>query len=316
MGRLDIVQQRKMEGLRIFFNTLEYRTPHFHDSIEIIWVMEGRLLVYSEGDTLTLNEGETLIFNMNRLHEYKKLDDEGCTMLAYQIGPSFLEKEVEDIRDVHFDAHALKYLPGELKEKIEYDLFQVAYQYIASLPYYELYCKSKIQEVIYELLLNGSYQKISAEESIRTKSQNARFQRLMQFVDQNYMKKIRLIDFAESENLSLSSVGHLMKKEINMNFQEYVNYIRFNAAYKLMLTTKYNMTDICIESGFSDYRYFVNTFIQYTGMTPKEYSSRIQAMVGDETQMHHSIHSRERFYNSEQSIALLEKYKERYIKGC
>ncbi len=300
-----------MEGLRLFFNTLEYRTPHFHKDFELVWAVNGNLHVKSEHKSFLIKEGEMVFLNMNQPHEMKKAE-ESCTVLTFQIAPDLLENEVPDIRKIFFSELGLNSLPPKQKAQVESLLLEVATQYIGEFPYFMLFCKSRLQELVYLMLTGISHHTITDEKQNEDKLKNARLQRLFQFVDQNYTKKIRLNDFAEMEGLSLSSVSHFMKKETNMSFQEYVNYVRFNAACNLIMTTKYNMMDICMESGFSDYRYFSNTFLQKTGMTPREYSEKIRSMVRDETKMHHSIYSKERFYTAEQSLRLLEKYRLRY----
>ncbi|HIS25612.1 MAG TPA: helix-turn-helix transcriptional regulator [Candidatus Pullilachnospira intestinigallinarum] len=311
MSTVNIIQRRKMEGLRLFFNTLEYRTPHFHKDFELVWAVNGNLHVKSEQKSFLIKEGEMVFLNTNQPHEMKKAE-ESCTILTFQIAPDLLENEVPDIRNIFFSELGLNSLTKNQKVQVEKLLLEVAGQYIGEAPYFALYCRSRLQELVYLMLTGISHHTITDEKQNESKLKNARLQRLFRFVDQNYMKKIRLNDFAEMEGLSLSSVSHFMKKETNMSFQEYVNYVRFNAACSLIMTTKYNMMDICMESGFSDYRYFSNTFLRKTGMTPREYSEKVRSLVGDETKMHHNIYSKERFYTAEQSLKLLEKYSLRY----
>ena len=45
---------------------------------------------------------------------------------------------------------------------------------------------------------------------------------------------------------------------MHQSFREYVDLVRYNAACKMMMTGRYKMLDICMECGFSDYRYFSN----------------------------------------------------------
>lgn len=66
------------------------------------------------------------------------------------------------------------------------------------------------------------------------------------------------------------------------------------------------MLDVCMEAGFSDYRYFTRAFRQHLGMTPEEYSRQSGRHQVDRGQLHHSIHSLERFYGAEDSLRILE----------
>ena len=41
MNETEIIQHPQIDGLRIFFDTVDYRTPHVHEEFELIWLMEG-----------------------------------------------------------------------------------------------------------------------------------------------------------------------------------------------------------------------------------------------------------------------------------
>lgn len=115
------------------------------------------------------------------------------------------------------------------------------------------------------------------------------------------MHKIRLSDFARAERRSMSYLSHFVKEALGQSFQEYVNTVRFHCACKLIAAGQRRMLDVCVASGFSDYRYFSAAFQKRLGMTPEEYSRQPQSPVLDEMQVHHSLHSLERFYSREKA---------------
>ena len=68
------------------------------------------------------------------------------------------------------------------------------------------------------------------------------------------------------------------------------------------------MLEICMKSGFSDYRYFSRAFQKQCGMTPEEYSRSARATWVENVQVCHSIHSRELFYSWEDSLRIIDIY--------
>jgi AraC-like DNA-binding protein len=68
------------------------------------------------------------------------------------------------------------------------------------------------------------------------------------------------------------------------------------------------MLDVCMESGFSDYRYFSREFLRQYGMTPEEYSRYAKRTHLESTAVRHSLHSVERFYSRQDSQILRDKY--------
>ena len=132
--------------------------------------------------------------------------------------------------------------------------------------------------------------------------------RLIQYVDENYMHKIRLADFAQSEGCSVSYLSRFIKDTMNQSFQEYVASVRFNCACKLIASGDMKMLDVCMEAGFSDYRYFSREFQRQHGMTPGEYRHCMRGVKLPAPAVHHSLHSVERFYSEQESQILAEKF--------
>jgi AraC-like DNA-binding protein len=96
---------------------------------------------------------------------------------------------------------------------------------------------------------------------------------------------------------------------MNQTFQDYVNSVRFSHACKRIAEGKLSMLSICLESGFSDYRYFSRAFQENYGMTPAEYSRKSTAVITETASHTHSLHSQERFLTRGQSLGILRNYK-------
>ena len=134
---------------------------------------------------------------------------------------------------------------------------------------------------------------------------NALLKRLVRFVEENHRSKIKLSDFAADEGYSVSYLSRYIKERMNQTFQEYVTAVRLSSARQAIAAGGKRMLDICMESGFSDYRYFCKAFRKQYGMTPEAYKRRSNenrepAAAGS------SIQSEERFYSREESLAILE----------
>ena len=56
-----------------------------------------------------------------------------------------------------------------------------------------------------------------------------------------------------------------------MTFQEYVQSIRIQESYRLLINTSKKVLDIAMSVGYSDVRFFYDIFKKQTGMTPTQY---------------------------------------------
>ena len=93
----------------------------------------------------------------------------------------------------------------------------------------------------------------------------------MDYIDENFRRKLLLGEIARREGLTMPYLSHLFKDTLGMSFQEYLKKRRFEYARSLLLGTRKSLLDISLESGFSDARYMIRMFEGEFGCTPKEY---------------------------------------------
>lgn len=304
MNELEIIRHSRIPGMTVFFNTVDYRTPHFHPEWELIWLLDNPMLVSSAGGSFRAERGDLLLFQPGEPHELHKIE-ENSTFLCLQVSPELLRME----NDLVVETIALKpYLPDEQMEQIRNILLDIAEAYIAKETYNALFCIGQVCLIYHQIFSAIPVRAITREERLSQEKRNKRLSSLIQFVDENYMHKIRLSDFAEAEGFSMSYLSHFIKSTLNQSFQEYVNSVRINCACKLIAGGEDKLTAVCLESGFSDYRYFSAAFKKQFGMTPEQYKHSLKKP--ENAVIHHSIHSLEQFYTDEQSEAILARLRD------
>lgn len=303
MRELEIIQHRKIEGLTLFLNTVDYRTTHVHSEWELIWILDQPLSVTCDSKSFRAEPGQMVLFSPNEPHELHRVTT-GCTFLCLQIS----QKTLPDMAQMAVTDH----MPHQWLNQQEYIQLQewvrgVMEHYLHRTEHYSLYCMGQSYLILYRLLSRMPTRERSKEELAAINKRNARLKRLLQFVDENYMYKIRLTDFAQQEQCSLSYLSRFIKEVLNQNFQDYVTSVRFQNACKLIAGGRKKMLDVCMESGFSDYRYFSREFQRHYGMTPEQYRQYAEKHKLQIQAERHSIHSVERFYSDEESLEILQK---------
>ena len=304
MNELEIIEHRQMEGLSAFINTVDYRTPHMHPEWELIWVLDEALCVGCGQTDFIVQPGQMVLFSPNEPHEFHKVD-KSATFVCLQISPALLpvwKQLVVEARLLH--EHMEDNAFRELKRKTA----AVMMAYLNREENYALFCLGESCLIMHQLLSSLPTHVLTTEESASIDRRNARLKRLIRFVDENYMHKIRLSDFAETEGCSMTHLSHFIKSAMNQTFQEYVNSVRFNCACELIAAGERKMLDVCMESGFSDYRYFSRAFRERYNMTPEEYARYAGRFQLESAVTHRSIYSMERFYSGEESLKLLKQY--------
>ena len=315
-SKLDVLNYKQMDGLRVFLNTLDYRTPHFHKELEILLILDGDLEILSERFHLSAGRGDMVLCNSGEAHELRKRT-KSCTILYYHVAPSLLLGEVSEFEQIRFTEPSLQGgLPPAVAQECRALLLDAALSYLTQPPYYQLHCVGKMKELVYLCLANLPHKVLTEDVCQQRGSQKQRLQRLLHFVEENYMHKIRLGDFAQQEGMAVSSLSHFFKKLTHQSFQQYVNTVRFHAACRLLAAGQDKLLDICYNAGFSDYKYFSAAFLQRTGMTPEVYRQRIQEPQKDLLDEHQSsktfftLHSVEHFYTPQESVRRIRQYQQ------
>jgi len=304
-NEIEIIQYSSLEGITIFFNTLYYRTPHQHKVLELLWCIKNDLEIIIQNSSMTVSPGDIVIFNPEEIHELKGAE-EGTVFLCLQIDLS--ENAWSKVyKNLQFDGHRVgDYASaGEVKALTD-DIADIAQMYYAKKEGYELYCSGKASLLVYNLMQKVPCRLLTIGEATERRRKSERMERLLEFVDENYMNKIRLTDFASMEDCSVSYLSHLVKETLNQSFQEYVCQVRLNEACRMISNNADKLIDVCIESGFSDYRYFCKAFKERFNMRPEEYRQNEKSFKSA-VKMHYSPHSREVRYSDEESLKMLEK---------
>lgn len=299
MKELEIVRHRQIDGLSIFFDTVEYRTPHFHSEWELIWITEGALEIGYGADKCTGREGDLFLFYPGQVHEFRQLEGR-ATFLCLQILPDLFLPAVPTIAKTALkDSHVNPCCTQDECAALRRGMQRVMRDYLECRPFYELSCVGQSALLLHGLLkLMPSYG-VSEEERIQIDKRNARLERFIRFVDENYTHKISLSEFAGREGCTTSYMSRFIKSALNQNFQQYVGSVRYHSACRMIESGETRMLDVCQAAGYSDYRYFSKAFRQHNGLTPEEYAR--QGVRQQDDHSCRSLHSVEQFYSKEQS---------------
>ena len=218
MSELEIIRHQQIGGISVFFDTVEYRTPHFHPEWELIWILSGCLSVLSRQREDRAYPGDLFFFCPNQLHEFRQTDS-GATFLCLQISPQVFVRSFPELRTITLeDSRVGDHLHPAEKERLLAILRELMAAYLERKEYYALRCTSLCAQILDLLLAAMPSHPMSEEELSSADKRNARLSRFLDFVDENYMHKLRLADFALREGCSVSYMSRFLKQNLNQGF--------------------------------------------------------------------------------------------------
>ena len=99
-------------------------------------------------------------------------------------------------------------------------------------------------------------------------------EQIKRYIEKNLGQDIALNVIAKHFFLNASYLSQLFKKSTGTNYLVYVNQLRMEKAKRLLEDEAFLISDISGVVGYTDWRYFSQSFKKYTGLTPSEYRSR------------------------------------------
>ena len=255
--------------LPIFCNQYEiYRqmTPsHWHDHLEIIYVLDGELLISCNDTEYILQKNQFYIVNSNQIHGTRSSGK--ISSLLIQIPYSFMDLYIEDYEHVRFRQCFDEKVDDKAYANMKRLLKMFSRIYDKKEKGYELLLMSKLQEFLHILYSNYSYIDENVEKDTR---QLTRLKGVLQYVTENYRDPITLQEVANVASLNPEYFCRMFKHCMGVTFLEYVNLVRIDHIYEELLSTEDSITEILERNGFTNYKVFRRMFREQFGMTPSE----------------------------------------------
>ncbi|WP_340030362.1 AraC family transcriptional regulator [Paenibacillus sp. FSL K6-1122] len=244
----------------------------WHNSIEVVIILEGSIHVAIADEQRTLGAGTIEIFNINQVHRLWQTD-ENNVVLQINIDAAFAKEYYPDLSYVWF-AHEFSpgaYLGLERAEGIIEAICMLITPIVTKSEMPFLTLKNTVEQLLDLLIINFDAKRMF--EGNPTKLQ--RIGRIYDYLFNNrgFINKASLNDIAKhtEEYLNLDYLSSQFKLLIGDTLQNLLHYLRIEHAIKQLLTTDRSLVEISIESGFSSPRYFYQRFNKIFPEGPKAF---------------------------------------------
>ncbi len=246
---------------------------HFHDWLEITYLVEGEQLIRIKERSYVLSTGDFLMVNYNQLHESVAIRP--CKKLTIQIKRSYLTHNLPSFDPEKIwcnsttittveEYHRYKHLAGIFLE--------MAVRFKDQTGLGEIGFKGSLYNFFYHLIRDFSIDETGSVDS--EANQNHTMNQIMSYIHKNYETGITLKDLSETFYLTPQYISKMFKEFKNMTFLETLNDIRLSHAVYDMINTDKKLVAICYESGFKNNKSFITAFKQKYGVTPSAYRQR------------------------------------------
>ena len=217
---------------------------HYHDSIEIFALKSGSVELTVNGVDYTLKKGEIAFLNPCDIHSYYSNDCQGFALLfSKKYYRSFTESDYSILNIISLNDNDF----NELIDKI--------------IEFKSLKRQNKLNEFLVESFALNILGKLvytnNFTKKVKDKNRDLMLQ-VIDYIDDNYASELSLISVSNAFGYTPNYFSSLFNKFTAMSFSDYLNFVRYNKAKKMLNDNNLNLTvtDIAIACGFGS----MNTF--------------------------------------------------------
>ncbi|SQB33264.1 helix-turn-helix domain-containing protein [Clostridium cochlearium] len=266
----------------IVFASIKEYPFHWHNCIQIIFVLEGTIKVTIESGTYELVKNDLEIINVDETHRIFS-NDKNNKVLIFYFDINFFEKYYNDMENIFFytntsdDGAQASEEYDELRTMLSILLCEAVQKQVD----YDEEIESTLVDLLYHLINNFHYLMYEQEDFRENKDQLGRYHRIAKYIYNNYNNKISLQDIAEKEFLSTHYLSHEIKYAMGYSFTDLLNLTRVEESVKLLLDTDKTISEISKEVGFSHTRYYNKHFKIHFKSSPSQFRKKYK--VDEET---------------------------------
>ena len=243
-----------------------YSPLHWHNHIELLYVLEGRIDFRIEQRKYILTEGNMIIVNSEMLHSSKLCGHAKYILL--QVPLSAFDGIYEEITNVVFKEELSSSVAGEL-----FSWMKKMLNYLDDRkPENRIKFVSLFYDFFYQLL--SSCQIENKKRASVSYSGIRRISPVIAYIEKEFRNKITLKEASEILNVSTEHMCRLFKKYTDMTFNEYLMSLRISAFYQMLQNSDQKISVIMEECGITNYKVFIREFKKIFGKTPEKLRSQ------------------------------------------
>jgi len=265
---------------RLFFNTGEGFAPlHWHEDIEIIYLVEGKLRVGINSKIYQLYARDILFIPPGSAHCFfaeKEYSNRCVIQFRISIFDSFLSG-IQDTKAIKpmFNSTTLLNPGNPLHTLLERQINQLIDENNNKALGYKLILKARLYDLAGNLLRHMPKNEQQTEEVSSQKETLLRLDKVFQYINENYQDRIDLNDITKTAGLSKYYFTRFFKENVGVTFIDYLNSFRVAKSEWLLLNSDEPVIEIAYKCGFNSVKTFNRVFKNLKGASPVAYKKTI-----------------------------------------
>lgn len=250
---------------------------HWHEHMEFLFFVSGSAVIECGSNPVSCRSGDLCVVNSNELH-YGFSTSDDLSYYAMIVDISLLHSHAMDAVETKFITPIIRnrilfqnLVSGdeEMNRCMQSIIQELQRQELG----YELSVKSHLYRMLSLLVRKYVATTTELDEYRNRLKELERLAPVFAYIDDHYKEKLSVQQLADIAGLSRYHFSRLFKQVTDKSLIEYVNLIRINKAENMLRSKSMNISEIAMETGFSDIYYFSRTFKKLKKMSPTEWKN-------------------------------------------
>lgn len=254
--------------------TINNVAKHWHEHIEIIYILSGSLNINVNNQNYLLNEDDLILVNSYNTHTLKA---NSCKILSFHINLHNFYNPVFYEFSRQYDCNSRTIEHQDKLIIIKKLLAQIVKINQKKNSTSLLLSYSYAYELMHHLWFSFLVESTNLMEN---KSILGRFEEIINYLTLNYNKKLTLKDVADKFFLSPPYLSKTFKDFMGTGFKDYLSMIRLTRSISDIVDRDISISELAEKHGFPNTSAFVHIFKDKYKMLPSEYRKQL----GSDTQ--------------------------------
>lgn len=265
-------------GIRFFHSIDEggYLTPpHWHNDLEIIYILEGRLKVrFGDGGERMIGENELIVINSGTIHAITAYPNQGIVL---QVPYELLLQYMEHYDQLYFVVDAR---PDEEEKKRKLSELKAIFRemdavYGARKEGYLLKFDSLLLEALFRLQTDYAV-RIGKEHIPQNQKAVLQICEVMRYIEEHYAEKLTVAHVAEHFGYTPNYLSKLLKRYLGLTVYQYLYEIRLDRICRDLQRPGVRIMELLPRHGCENYKSVSRLFKERYGCSMKEMQKRYE----------------------------------------
>ena len=260
---LKFIDENKPIGCNIL-QCFENGRIHFHDTLEILYFLEGDCCIINGNDELQVETGDIIVFNSGDIHCVNR-GKKVAKYIILQISYSFCES-------VGFRYWEYTFKKQFCDKKIADMLIDILEENNAENDFFIESIKVKVLNLLLDLFKNYT---VDNQQNSTYNSKLRLTKKIIKYIQTNISEPITIKDIANYYGYTRFHISRVFKEATGTTVLDYISFVKVEEAKKLLKKSDESIAEIAVKCGFSSQGYFCKIFKKYENISPNEYKKQV-----------------------------------------